>query len=58
MLAYVNGNENRLGQDYTACEAKDGKLSTFRFQLQENGAVAKSYRGAIQFKEDGRDAAT
>lgn len=57
-LAFANGNENQVEQRYVAWEAKDGRSSTFRFQVIENGAVAKSYHGNIQFKEDGTGTAT
>ena len=52
-LAFANGNENQIEQRYAAWEAKDGRSSTFRFQVVENGNVAKAYHGNIQFKDDG-----
>lgn len=57
-LAFANGKENQVEQRYAAWESKDGRSSTFRFQVIENGAVAKSYHGNIQFKEDGTGTAT
>lgn len=57
-LNFANGNENQVEQRYAAWESKDGRSSTFRFQVIENGAVAKSYHGNIQFKEDGTGTAT
>ncbi len=57
-LAFANGNENQVEQRYAAWESKDGRSSTFRFQVIENGSVAKSYHGNIQFKDDGTGTAT
>ncbi len=57
-LAFANGNENQIEQRYAAWEAKDGRSSTFRFQVVENGNVAKAYHGNIQFKDDGTGTAT
>jgi hypothetical protein len=57
-LAFANGNENQIEQRYAAWEAKDGRSSTFRFQVVENGKIAKAYHGNIQFKEDGTGTAT
>jgi len=57
-LAFANGNENQVEQRYAAWEAKDGRSSTFRFQVVENGNVAKAYHGNIQFKDDGTGTAT
>ncbi len=57
-LAFANGNENHIEQRYAAWEAKNGKSSTFRFQVQENGQLAKSYHGNIAFKDDGSGTAT
>lgn len=58
ILAFANGNENQIEQRYAAWEAKDGRSSTFRFQVVENGNVAKAYHGNIQFKQDGTGTAT
>lgn len=52
-LSFANGNENQVEQRYAAWEAKDGKSSTFRFQVVENGKIAKAYHGDIHFKDDG-----
>jgi len=57
-LAFANGSENRVEQRYAAWEAKNGKSSTFRFQVEENGTLAKAYHGKIQFKDDGTGTAT
>lgn len=57
-LAFANGADNQVEQRYAAWEAKDGRSSTFRFQVIENGNVAKSYHGNIQFKDDGTGVAT
>lgn len=57
-LAYANGNANQVEQRYAAWEAKDGQSSTFRFQVRENGKLAKSYQGNILFKDDGTGIAT
>ncbi len=57
-LAFANGSENRVEQTYAAWEAKNGTSSTFRFQVDENGTLAKSYHGKIQFKDDGTGTAT
>ena len=57
-LAFANGADNQVEQRYAAWEAKDGRSSTFRFQVIENGKVAKSYHGDIQFKDDGTGVAT
>ena len=57
-LAFANGADNQVEQRYAAWEAKDGRSSTFRFQVIENGNIAKSYHGDIQFKEDGTGVAT
>jgi len=57
-LAFANGTENQIEQRYAAWEAKDGRSSTFRFQVVENGNVAKAYHGNIQFREDGTGTAT
>jgi hypothetical protein len=52
-LNFSNGNENQIEQRYAAWEAKDGRSSTFRFQVVENGTVTKAYHGDIHFKDDG-----
>jgi hypothetical protein len=57
-LAFANGTDNQVEQRYAAWEAKDGRSSTFRFQVVENGRVAKAYHGNIRFKEDGTGTAT
>lgn len=57
-LAYSNGNENQIEQRYAAWEAKDGRSSTFRFQVLENGIVSKAYHGNIKFGDDGTGTAT
>jgi len=57
-LSFANGAENKVEQRYAAWEAKDGKSSTFRFQVLENGAITKAYQGDIQFKDDGTGTAT
>jgi hypothetical protein len=57
-LAFANGTENQIEQRYAAWESKDGRSSTFRFQVVENGDVAKAYHGNIQFKDDGTGTAT
>ena len=57
-LDFSNGNENAIEQRYAAWEAKDGRSSTFRFQVVENGKVTKAYHGNIQFKDDGTGTAT
>ncbi|MBY0509901.1 MAG: cell envelope integrity EipB family protein [Rhodospirillaceae bacterium] len=57
-LAFANGADNQVEQRYAAWEAKDGRSSTFRFQVIENGNLAKSYHGDIQFKDDGTGTAT
>jgi len=57
-LAFANGNENQIEQRYVAWEAKNGKSSTFRFQVLENGSMAKAYHGSIQFNDDGKGTAT
>ena len=50
--------DNQVEQRYAAWESKDGRSSTFRFEVVENGNIAKSYHGDIQFKEDGTGVAT
>ncbi len=57
-LAFANGNDNQVEQRYAAWEAKDGRSSTFRFQVVENGKVTKAYHGDIHFKDDGTGTAT
>lgn len=57
-LAFANGSDNQVEQRYAAWEAKDGRSSTFRFQVTENGRIAKAYHGDIQFREDGTGVAT
>ena len=57
-LAFANGNENQVEQRYAAWESKDGRSSTFRFQVIENGNIAKAYHGNIQFNDDGTGTAT
>jgi hypothetical protein len=57
-LAFANGADNQVEQRYAAWEAKDGRSSTFRFEVVENGNVAKSYHGDIQLKDDGSGVAT
>jgi len=57
-LAFANGADNDIDQRYAAWESKDGKFSTFRMQVLENGALGKSYRGNIRFNDDGTGTAT
>ena len=57
-LAFANGNENQIEQKYVAWEAKDGRSSTFRFQVLENGKLSKAYHGTVKFREDGTGTAT
>ncbi len=57
-LSFANGDDNQVEQRYAAWESKDGRSSTFRLQVSENGKVAKAYHGGIQFNEDGTGVAT
>ena len=57
-LSFANGNENQVEQRYAAWESKDGRSSTFHFQVIENGNIAKAYQGSIQFNDDGTGTAT
>jgi hypothetical protein len=57
-LAFANGDDNQVEQRYASWEAKDGKSSTFRLQVAENGKIAKAYHGDIHFNDDGTGVAT
>ena len=52
-MAYANGIYGKLDQRFAAWEAKDGRSSTFRMEISENGKMSRSHRGRIDLGENG-----
>ena len=51
-MAFASGVTNAIDQRYASWEAKDGRTSTFRLEVIENGRLTRSHRGRIDLGED------
>ena len=52
-MVFSNGVYNMIDQRFASWEAKDGRSSTFRMEIIENGKMNRSHRGRIDLTEDG-----
>jgi|GEM_PF-3411984 len=52
-LAFSNGLSNNVRKRYAGWEAKDGRRSTFRMQVTENGEPEDAYTGSVELGADG-----
>jgi hypothetical protein len=52
-LAFSNGLTNRMLKRYAGWESKDGRRSTFRMQMYENGELEDTYTGTVDLTADG-----
>ncbi len=57
-LAFASGIDNQVDQRFASWEAKDGRSSTFRMQVLENGKLSKSYIGNVALDADGSGTVT
>ena len=57
-LAFASGIDNQIDQRFASWEAKDGRSSTFRMQVLENGKLSKSYIGNVALDADGSGTVT
>ena len=57
-LAFASGIDNQVDQRFASWEAKDGRSSTFRMQVLENGKLSKSYIGNVALEADGSGTVT
>ncbi len=51
-MAFASGVVNAIDQRYASWEAKNGRTSTFRLEVIENGRLSRSQRGRIELKGD------
>ena len=52
-MAFSSGVYNMIDQRFASWEAKDGRSSTFRMEIIENGKLSRSHRGRIDLINDG-----
>jgi hypothetical protein len=52
-MAFTSGVYNMIDQRFASWEAKNGRESTFRMEIIENGKMGRSHRGRIDLAEDG-----
>ena len=52
-MAFTSGVYNMIDQRFASWEAKNGRESTFRMEIIENGKMSRSHRGRIDLAEDG-----
>ena len=52
-LAFSNGLTNRVVKHYAGWESKDGRRSTFRMQIYENGEPEDAYTGTVELDAEG-----
>jgi hypothetical protein len=52
-LGFSNGLTNQLVKRYAGWESKDGRRTTFRMQIYENGELEASYAGSVNLAADG-----
>ncbi len=57
-LAFASGIDNQIDQRFASWEAKDGRTSSFRMQVLENGTLSKSYLGHVALDADGAGTVT
>lgn len=52
-MAFASGVYNMIDQRFASWEAKNGRSSTFRMEVIENGRMSRSQRGRIDLETDG-----
>jgi hypothetical protein len=52
-IAFSNGLNNNVRKRYAGWESKDGRRSTFRMQVTENGEPDDAYTGSVELGADG-----
>lgn len=57
-LAFASGIDNQIDQRFASWESKDGRSSSFRMQVLENGKLSKSYIGNVELEADGSGTVT